>query len=124
MIPATILFDKPITLQNIPDISDVDRLVRIMSKLGSKIIWDKKKNTMMFDNSKLRFENLDREDLGNMKGTSLLWGPMLARFKKVGFKDLPGGCTLGMRPLDAHYEKNVIHQNLPLAPSIQLAHLA
>src|SRR5260221_334427 len=104
LIPATILFDKPITLQNIPDISDVTRLVNIMTKLGSKINWDKKKNTMKLDNSKLRFENLDREDLGNMKGTSLLWGPMLARFKKVDFKDLPGGCTLGMRPLDAHYE--------------------
>ncbi len=104
LIPASILFDKVVTFENIPDISDVDRLVRIMTKLGSKIDWDKKTNVMKIDNSKLRFEGLDHEDLGNMKGTSLLWGPMLARFKKVDFKDLPGGCTLGMRPLDAHYE--------------------
>ncbi len=104
LIPATILFNKPVTLQNIPDISDVDRLVKIMTKLGSKINWNKDTNIMVLDNSKLRFENLDREDLGNMKGTSLLWGPMLARFKKVSFTELPGGCTLGVRPLDAHYE--------------------
>src|SRR5258708_38212943 len=80
LIPATILFHSPVTLQNIPNISDVDRLVKIMNKLGSKIEWDKEKNVMEIDNSKLRFNDLDREDLGNMKGTSLLWGPMLARF--------------------------------------------
>ena len=39
-----------------------------------------------------------------MKGTSLLWGSMLARFKKITFKDLPGGCTLGFRTLDAHFQ--------------------
>lgn len=103
IIPATILFDKPVTLANIPDIKDVERLVNIMQKLGSKISWDKEKCTMRIDNSRLKFDDLDQEDLGNMKGTSLLWGPMLARFKKVVFKELPGGCTLGIRPLDAHY---------------------
>lgn len=104
LIPASILFEKVVTFENMPEISDVDRLVKIMTKLGSKIEWDKENAKMTIDNSNLRFEGLDREDLGNMKGTSLLWGPSLARFKKVDFKDLPGGCTLGMRPLDAHYE--------------------
>lgn len=104
LIPASILFDKPVILENIPDIADVDRLVKIMTKLGSDIDWNKETSVMKIDNSNLRFENLDHEDLGNMRGTSLFWGPMLARFKKVDFKELPGGCTLGMRPLDVHYE--------------------
>lgn len=104
IIPATILFDKPIRLENIPNIKDVDRLVKIMEKLGSKITWNKDEEYMEIDNKDLRFEGLDKDDLGNMKGTSLLWGPMLARFGKVSFKELPGGCTLGIRPLDAHYE--------------------
>ena len=103
LLPATILFDKKVILENVPDISDVDRIIRILGKLGSKILWDRKKKIIEVDNSRLRFENLDKEDLGNMKGTSLLWGPMLARFKKVVFNDLPGGCTLGFRSLDAHY---------------------
>ena len=104
IIPSTILFDKPVTLENVPSISDVERLVKIMEKLGSKINWNKEKCTMQIDNSNFRFDDLDKDDLGNMKGTSLLWGPMLARFSHVDFKDLPGGCTLGIRPLDAHYE--------------------
>jgi len=78
--------------------------VKILEKLGSKINWDKQNSTLKIDNSKIRFENLTHEDLGNMKGTSLLWGPMLARFKKVNFEDLPGGCTLGFRTLEPHYE--------------------
>lgn len=104
VIPATVVFDKPVILKNIPDIKDVDRLIKILTKLGSKIEWNKDKKTLLINNKNLRFENLDSEDLGNMKGTALLWGPMLARFRKVTFSDLPGGCTLGARPLDAHYD--------------------
>jgi UDP-N-acetylglucosamine 1-carboxyvinyltransferase len=59
---------------------------------------------MRIDNTKLRFDNLDRDDLGSMKGTALLWGPMLARFGKVVFTELPGGCTLGARPLGPQYD--------------------
>lgn len=103
IIPATILFDKKVVLSNIPDITDVKRLVLIMEKLGSRIVWDKEKMEMEIDNSKISFKGLDHEDLGNMKGTSLFWGPMLARFGEVGFEDLPGGCTLGFRTLEPHY---------------------
>lgn len=103
LIPATILFDKKVVLENIPEITDVERLVSIMGKIGSKITWDREKKTMELDNSVLSYKGLDREDLGNMKGTSLLWGPMLARFREVAFEDLPGGCTLGFRTLDPHY---------------------
>lgn len=104
LIPATLLFDRKVTLSNIPDITDVKRLVAIMEKLGSTITWNKDKNTIDIDNKNIKFENLDKEDLGNMKGTSLLWGPMLARFGKVNFENLPGGCTLGFRTLDPHYQ--------------------
>ncbi len=104
LIPSTILFDSPVTLENIPDILDVARLVGIMEKLGSEIIWDKGNKTMTLNNSRLRFSNLTKDDLGNMRGTSLLWGPMLARFGKVDFSDLPGGCTLGTRSLEPHYD--------------------
>ncbi|MBN1168816.1 UDP-N-acetylglucosamine 1-carboxyvinyltransferase [Candidatus Woesebacteria bacterium] len=103
IIPATILFDKPAVIHNVPDITDTNVLVRILHKLGSKIDWNKDEKTMEIDNSDIRFSNLGEEDLGNLKGTSLLWGPMLARFKKVDFSNLPGGCTLGLRPLDTHY---------------------
>jgi UDP-N-acetylglucosamine 1-carboxyvinyltransferase len=104
LIPASILINGKTVLENIPDITDVVRLIKIMEKLGSLIVWDKEKKTLSLDNSDLSLANLTQEDLGSMRGTSLLWGPLLARFRKASFDELPGGCTLGSRPLDAHYE--------------------
>lgn len=103
IIPATILFDRPVTLTNIPDITDVQRLVAILERLGSKVIWDKNSNTLTLDNKNLAADNLGFAEFGSMRGSVLLWGPLLGRFRKIRFNDLPGGCSLGMRPLDTHY---------------------
>lgn len=104
LIPASILFDQPITLTNVPDITDVKKLTDILGKLGSKITWNKQAKEMVIDNSNFSFTHIDKEDLGNIRGTSLLWGPVLARVGKIDFTGLPGGCTLGFRTLDPHYE--------------------
>jgi UDP-N-acetylglucosamine 1-carboxyvinyltransferase len=103
IIPSTMLFDKKVTLRNIPEISDVAKMVNLMEKLGSKIVWDKTNGLLEIDNANLTFKNINKDDLGNLRGMSIFWGPMLARFGKVDFSDLPGGCTLGSRPLDTHY---------------------
>jgi UDP-N-acetylglucosamine 1-carboxyvinyltransferase len=107
LIPATILFDKPVTLTNIPEITDVSRLVEILTHMGSKITWDKTAKSMTLDNSRLNFESIDQSDVSTTKGirgTTLLWGPLLARFKKCESSEQPAGCTLGARPLDAHFQ--------------------
>jgi UDP-N-acetylglucosamine 1-carboxyvinyltransferase len=107
LIPTTLLFDRPITLKNIPEITDVTRLVEILTHLGSKITWDKTACTMTIDNSKVSFESIDPQDVTSQKGirgTTLLWGPLLARFKKCESSEQPAGCTLGTHPLDAHFQ--------------------
>jgi UDP-N-acetylglucosamine 1-carboxyvinyltransferase len=104
LIPASILFREPVRFTNVPDIKDVDRLTNILKTLGSKISWNKEEKTLDIDNSKLSEKGLGKDEVGNMRGTALLWGPMLARFGKVSFDELPGGCTLGARPLNPHYE--------------------
>lgn len=107
LIPATLLFDKPVTLKNVPDITDVTRLVEILTHLGSQISWDKAACTMVIDNSHASFESIDPQDVTTAKGirgTTLLWGPLLARFKKAESTEQPAGCTLGARPLDAHFQ--------------------
>ena len=100
IIPSTLLFDKPIVLENVPNIKDVKKLVSILEKLGSRISWDQVKNKLEIDNTKISFDKLAKEDLGDMRGTSLLWGAFLARFGRVDFNSLPGGCTLGVRPVE------------------------
>lgn len=107
LIPASLLFDRPVTFHNVPDITDVARLVEILTHLGSKISWDKATCTMTIDNSQASFESIDPQDVTTTKGirgTTLLWGPLLARFKKAESTEQPAGCTLGARPLDAHFQ--------------------
>lgn len=104
IIPSTLMFDTPVTLMNVPEITDVNKLIAIMQKLGSKIDWQKKEGVMKIDNRKISFEKVTRDDWNAMRGISLLWGPMLARFGKVDFGGLPGGCTLGFRTLSPHYK--------------------
>ena len=103
IISASLISDKQVILRNVPEITDVEKLVLIMTKLGSKIDWNKDKKEMAIDNSKLSFKEVEEEDWNTMRGTSLLWGPMLSRFKKINFSGLPGGCTLGFRTLSPHY---------------------
>src|SRR3989344_2728031 len=107
LIPASLLFDQPVTLKNVPDITDVDRLIEIMTSLGSKITRDKARNSLTLDNSHPRFDPIETKDVKSTKGirgTTLLWGPMLARFGRTESSEQPPGCTLGARPLDTHFQ--------------------
>lgn len=103
VIPCSLLIKGKVTLHNVPDISDVERFVKILTKLGSNVDWNKDSSDLTLDNTNLNFERFTKDDLGNMKGTSLLWGGLLSRFGKVDCQDLPGGCTLGLRPLEPIY---------------------
>ena len=68
IIPATIMFRNPVTLRNIPEITDVTKLVSILKKLGSQISWDKKNKKMVIDNSHLSFERVSKDDWNRSSG--------------------------------------------------------
>lgn len=104
VIPATLLVGGVVNLSNVPDITDVEQLVVILESVGSKIDWDRQNGTMKIDNSGVRLGRLGRKGYEKIRGTSLLWGPVLGRFRKLNFDDIPHGCSLGKRPLDAHYK--------------------
>jgi UDP-N-acetylglucosamine 1-carboxyvinyltransferase len=107
MLPASLLFAAPVTFKNVPDITDVSRLVDILTHLGAKIDWDKSSCSLTIDNAHTSFESIDPSDVSTTKGirgTTLLWGPFLGRFQKCESSEQPAGCTLGARPLDAHFQ--------------------
>lgn len=103
ILPASILVEGKVELDNVPAITDVEKIVGVLQRLGAKIDWDKERRNMVIDNRDLEYTVFRHEDIGNMKGIAMFWGAMLARFGKVVFEELPGGCTLGARPLDAHF---------------------
>ena len=73
--------------------------MRILRTLGSNV--RKTNNTLIIDNSDLQSYRADSDDVHNMRASYYLIGALLARFKKA-IVDLPGGCSIGDRPIDQH----------------------
>jgi UDP-N-acetylglucosamine 1-carboxyvinyltransferase len=97
-LAATVLFDGPVTLKNIPDTDDMKTLSEVLRKLGAKI--DKKgTHELVVDTSSIKNTDIDAELAKSMRASVVLTGPMLGRFSKTTFPS-PGGCVIGARPID------------------------
>lgn len=103
---AVLLTPKKITIHNIPDIRDVNKLIEILQNIGVKVE-PLKKGSYSFQSDDLDFDYLHspefREDGGKIRGSIMIVGPLLARFGK-GFIPRPGGDKIGRRRLDTHFE--------------------
>ncbi|NMM62122.1 UDP-N-acetylglucosamine 1-carboxyvinyltransferase [Clostridium sp. P21] len=100
ILPAAILASKSVcNIDNIPNIEDVHCLERILESLGCKI--EVGKNSVMIDSTTINNVNADTEDVRKMRASYYLIGALLGRFKKAKV-ELPGGCPIGVRPIDQH----------------------
>lgn len=95
---ATILFDAPVTLENISHTRDVDTLSSILVKLGAVVSW-KNEHTMIIDPSAVSSGMIDFELGKGMRASIVLTGPLVGRLCKTSFP-APGGCVIGQRPID------------------------
>lgn len=101
---ATLLTDEPVTLSNVPAITDIEKLVSFFRELGSRIDWDRDAKTMRLDHSDLG-SDFDPQTLPQgMRSAVLLFAPLLQRFKEIYLDSNPKGCALGIRELDPHLE--------------------
>ena len=103
---AVILSPEKITIHNIPDIIDVNKLIILLGKLGVKI--EKLgKGSYSFQADEINLEYLETEafkvDGRGLRGSIMIVGPLLARFGK-GYIPKPGGDKIGRRRLDTHFE--------------------
>ena len=99
---ATLLSDEDIVIRNFPDLTDVHKLVDLMTSLGSKIEWDKEKQVIKINNSKFK-SSFGKEGFPlGMRGAILLLGPLVSRMKNIEVKAEVGRCTLRIRELDPH----------------------
>ena len=94
---ATVLFDSPVTLNNIPDTEDIHTMSIILEKLGAKVVLSQKSLTI--DPRGVNSIAIDPKYASTMRASVVLTGPLLARFGKVSFP-APGGCVIGARPID------------------------
>ncbi len=103
---AVLLTPERVTVSNIPDIVDVNKLIAILEDLGVKI-QKKGKGTYSFKADDINLDYLQSEafkqDGRSLRGSIMLVGPLLARFGR-GFIPKPGGDKIGRRRLDTHFE--------------------
>ncbi|MDG1572776.1 UDP-N-acetylglucosamine 1-carboxyvinyltransferase [Robiginitalea sp. M366] len=103
---AVLLTPERVTIHNIPDIVDVNKLIAILENLGVKI-QKKGKGSYTFKADDINLEYLRSEafkvDGRALRGSIMLVGPLLARFGQ-GFIPKPGGDKIGRRRLDTHFE--------------------
>lgn len=101
-IMAASLLNSGITvIQNCPDISDVRIMRSILEYIGCVINRDD--DALIIDSKNAVSKEITPDMTSKLRASSVLLGPMLARFKKVQIAS-PGGCDIGSRPLDIHLE--------------------
>ncbi|MCB0710661.1 MAG: UDP-N-acetylglucosamine 1-carboxyvinyltransferase, partial [Chitinophagaceae bacterium] len=104
IISATLLTAQEVTVKNIPDIVDVNLLIELLGEMKVKIN-RVSSDTCIFNADEVDVDYLHSEAFykksGKLRGSVMLAGPMLARFKKA-FIPKPGGDKIGRRRLDTH----------------------
>ncbi|RZV54410.1 MAG: UDP-N-acetylglucosamine 1-carboxyvinyltransferase, partial [Flavobacteriaceae bacterium] len=103
---AVLLTPEKVTIHNIPDIVDVNKLIALLGKLGVEV--EKLSHgSFSFKADKVHLEYLESEEFkkdgAGLRGSIMIVGPLLARFGK-GYIPKPGGDKIGRRRLDTHFE--------------------
>lgn len=99
LIPATILSDDIVTLDGVPDISDVDSLIDIMTIMGAKI--ERKEDSLIIDPRSVKDMPMPFGKINSLRASYYFYGSLLGRYGQATV-GLPGGCDLGPRPIDLH----------------------
>ncbi|KSU81817.1 MULTISPECIES: UDP-N-acetylglucosamine 1-carboxyvinyltransferase [Fictibacillus] len=100
LIPATILAESQVIIDQLPNISDVHLLRALLEEIGGEAELDEN-NTLTVNPEKMIAMPLPNGKVKKLRASYYLMGAMLGRFKKAVI-GLPGGCNLGPRPIDQH----------------------
>ncbi|MDR0953610.1 MAG: UDP-N-acetylglucosamine 1-carboxyvinyltransferase [Elusimicrobiota bacterium] len=99
ILMATLLTDETCFLNRVPNLRDIRTTIKILEELGKKVIYD---NGTVEVRSKRKLKTTVSYDLvKQMRASFWVAGPLLTRFKKASIP-LPGGCAIGVRPVDIH----------------------
>ena len=103
---AVLITPEKVTISNIPDIVDVNKLIGLLQAMGVKV--EKvEKGTYVFQAKEIDLDYMETEDFktraSSLRGSIMIVGPLLARFGR-GFIPKPGGDKIGRRRLDTHFE--------------------
>ena len=105
VICATLLTHEAVTIQNIPDIRDVNNLIQLLCDIGVKVSRDNA-GTYIFQADCLNLDYLESDEFvmkcAELRGSVMMIGPLLARMGRAVIAK-PGGDKIGRRRLDTHF---------------------
>ncbi len=98
-LAAALLTDKPVVLSRIPAVRDIRTMIRLLRSLGAEV--EEKDGRIVICAARIQSMEAPYELVKTMRASSLVLGPLLARFGRARVS-LPGGCAIGARPIDLH----------------------
>ena len=99
ILAATLLTSKKVYLNNLPKVKDIETMITLLQSLGSSINFNKKR--LIVNNKKQNKKFASYNLVKTMRAGILVLGPLLAKFGMAKVS-LPGGCSIGTRPIDIH----------------------
>lgn len=100
VIPASLLTESPVSIENLPNITDIEWLIKILKTLGAKVSRSGK-GGLLIDSSGVNNFTPPHELADKFRASYYLMGALLGRCGRVEIP-MPGGCNLGPRPIDQH----------------------
>lgn len=97
LVPASLLCDEKVTIDNIPNISDIEALKEILNYLGAKI--NINNNTMEIDPTIIENKEIPEQISSKLRASYYFMSALLGKYKHVEMY-FPGGCSIGARPID------------------------
>ena len=106
ILAATLLFDKPVIIENLPRVRDIDTMLNLLKSLGSNIQFLNNKKTVKITKTKKQKQFASYSIVKTMRAGILVLGPLVAKYHK-SISSFPGGCVLNGnsgRPINLHLE--------------------
>ena len=101
LMAASLLSNKDLILQNLPNLEDVNNMQRLLQEYG--VIADREDSTIHLNAKKVINRIADYDVVRKMRASILILGPLLSKFGEAKIS-LPGGCAIGNRPIDIHIQ--------------------
>ena len=99
LVPASLLSNGIVKIDNIPNISDIDALIEILKYLGARVTREGK--LMTIDSRYIENKEIPEEISKKLRASYYFMGALLGKYKKVEMY-FPGGCSIGERPINLH----------------------
>ena len=99
LLAASLLTSEKIIIENVPRLTDIEKMENILKNLGVNLVYEK--NKLEIDSKNISIKELPDELVNGLRASFFCIGPLITRFGEAKVP-LPGGCDIGSRPIDEH----------------------